>query len=62
MIELHQGEGGQPRWRYGVTAMSAWAISIKLDDKEIWTKPFTAGPAPYENWIFRWERPVASGK
>jgi hypothetical protein len=59
LIELHKEEGSQPQWRYGVTAMSAWAVTIKLDEKEIWKKPFTAGPAPYENWIFRWERPVA---
>lgn len=62
LIELHQQRDGPPRWRYGVTAMSAWAISIKLDDKEIWKKPFTAGPAPYENWIFRWERSVAGDR
>lgn len=62
LIELHQQTDGPPRWRYGVTAMSAWAVSIKLDDKEIWKKPFTAGPAPYENWIFRWERPVAGDR
>lgn len=58
LIELHKRAGSQSQWRYGVTAMSAWAVSIKLDDKEIWKKPFTAGRAPYENWIFRWEPPV----
>jgi hypothetical protein len=57
LIELHQGADERRQWRYAVTAMSAWAVSIKLDDKEIWKKPFTAGPAPYENWIFRWELP-----
>lgn len=60
LIEMQQGEGALPRWRYGIRAMSAWAVSIKLDDNEIWSKPFTAGPAPYENWIFRWELPAAA--
>lgn len=62
LIEVQQEQGVQARWRYGVTAMSAWAVSIKLDDKEIWKKPFTAGPAPYENWIFRWELPLTVDK
>lgn len=62
VIELHQNISEQPRWQYGVTAMSAWAVTIKLDDKEIWKKPFTAGPAPYENWIFRWELPAIRGR
>ena len=46
LIELHQGAGSPSRWRYGVTALSAWTVSINLDEKEIWKKPFTAGPAP----------------
>jgi hypothetical protein len=57
LIELHQDQDKLRRWRYAVTAMSAWAVTIKLDDKEVWKKPFTAGPAPYDNWIFRWELP-----
>jgi hypothetical protein len=57
LIELHSGEDKRRQWRYTVTAMSAWAVSIQLDGKEVWKKPFTAGPAPYENWIFRWEPP-----
>jgi hypothetical protein len=62
MIELHQGQEKKRKWRYAVTAMSAWAVSIKLDDQEIWKKPFTAGPVPYDNWIFRWELPPPAGK
>jgi hypothetical protein len=62
LIELHQDQDKRRRWRYAVTAMAAWAVSIKLDDKEVWKKPFTAGPAPYDNWIFRWELPDAAGK
>ncbi len=62
LIELHQGQNQSQRWRYAVTAMAAWAVSIKLDDKEVWKKPFTAGPAPYDNWIFRWALPPSSGE
>jgi hypothetical protein len=61
LVELRQKRGQRPKWHYGVTAMDAWAVSIKLYDKEVWKKPFTPGPAPYENWIFRWERPAAAG-
>jgi hypothetical protein len=62
LIELHQDRDKRRRWRYAVTAMSAWAVSIKLDGKEVWKKPFTAGPAPYDNWIFRWELPDTADK
>jgi hypothetical protein len=62
LIELHQRQDKSRHWRYATTAMAAWAVSIKLDDKEVWTKPFTAGPAPYDNWIFRWELPPTDGK
>ena len=62
LIEVHQDQDKRRRWRYAVTAMCAWAVSIELDDKEVWSKPFTAGPAPYDNWIFRWELPDASDK
>lgn len=62
LIELHQGLDKRKRWRYAATAMSAWAVSIKLDEKEIWKKDFTPGPAPYDNWIFRWELPARAGK
>jgi hypothetical protein len=58
MIEVHQGETPKPKWRYAAAGMSAWALSLKLDGEEVWKKPFTAGPAPYDNWIFRWEAPA----
>jgi hypothetical protein len=62
LIEAHRNENSKLVWRYAVTGMSAWALSIKLDDKEVWNKPFTAGPAPYDNWIFRWEVSPATEK
>jgi hypothetical protein len=61
LIEVHQVEASKRAWRYAAAGMSAWALSLKLDGKEIWKKPFTPGPAPYENWVFRWEAPPKGG-
>jgi hypothetical protein len=62
LIEVHQSEKSKPAWRYAAAGMSAWALSLKLDGQEVWQKPFTAGPAPYDNWIFRWEVPPGGEK
>jgi hypothetical protein len=53
-IELHRGTAAEKKWRYGIVGMSAWALSVRLDGKEVWKKPSTPDPAN-DNWAFRWE-------
>jgi hypothetical protein len=55
VIELHQKENGGTEWQYGVAAMTAAGLSVRLDDDEIWAKPFGHQNGNYDNWTWFWE-------
>ena len=47
LIELHQPDRSAPSWKYGLAQMTTGKLSVRLDEKEVWT-------APYRQW-----RPVS---
>ena len=57
MLELRRSGSANPVWQYGIAGMTACAITVTLDSKEVWSKHFSKGPAPFDNWVFRWESP-----
>jgi hypothetical protein len=55
MIELHQTEGGAAEWKFAAAGSTWGRLAVKLDDNEVWTKPFVQRPGNYENWSSFWE-------
>lgn len=52
ILEIRKSDDGAAVWEYGVAAMTAHAVEVKLDDRTVWTKPFTGTPDGYDNWMF----------
>jgi len=57
LLELHQSEGRAAQWMFGVSGMTASALSIKLGETEVWSKPVTATLGSYKTWTWFWENP-----
>src|SRR5262249_8556871 len=56
-VELRKFGGPEPRWMFGVAGMTQGALSVRFDDKEVWTKPYAQTPGSYETWNWFWENP-----
>jgi hypothetical protein len=56
-IELHKREGATPEWKFGLAGMTAGALSVRLDDREVWTKPYVGNTGSYETWLWFFEKP-----
>jgi hypothetical protein len=39
-------------WRYAVTGMTQGGLSVKFNDREVWSKTYERGPAEFENWLW----------
>ena len=55
ILELHKREGGAAEWKFAAAGSTWRRLSVKLDDKEVWTKEFVLRPGNYENWSSFWE-------
>jgi hypothetical protein len=55
VVELHRAQAPAPEWKFGVTGMTTSALSVRFDDKEVWTKPSSPAMRSYENWVWFWE-------
>lgn len=40
------------RWRYGVNRMTLEGLSVKLDEKEVWTCPHLQKGATFDTWLY----------
>jgi hypothetical protein len=56
VLELHETEGEKAEWQFGVTGMTAGGLSVKFDDKEVWSKPYSGRAESFENWTWFWEK------
>lgn len=61
VIELHQKKTSTPTWKYGFVGMTQGALSVRLDDKEVWTKPWTETRGSLETWTWFYESSVLKG-
>jgi hypothetical protein len=48
LIELRAERDAAPKWHYGIVKVTHAEIHIRLDDREIYSSPYTA---PRETWI-----------
>jgi hypothetical protein len=49
------GKEGPKSWRYGVVGMTAGGISVKLDNAEVFTRPYVSSPGDRDTWTYFWE-------
>jgi hypothetical protein len=42
-------------WMYGLAGMTQEKLSLKLDGKEVWSKPPSASSGVFDTWTFFWE-------
>jgi hypothetical protein len=46
-------DGERPKsWRYAVIGMTASGISVKLDQVEVYTRPYSSAPRDYDTWAW----------
>jgi hypothetical protein len=50
------GKNAAKSWRYGVLGMTAAGVSVKLDKKEVFTKPYQPRPGDYDTFTYFWDR------
>jgi hypothetical protein len=51
-----QGKDGPISWRYGVIGMTASGVTVKLDDAEAFSWPYSRSPGDRDTWTYFWER------
>jgi hypothetical protein len=56
LIELHRKAEGTSDWQFAVAASTWQAVSVKLDEREVWTKPVVVRPGNYDTWASFWEQ------
>jgi hypothetical protein len=52
LIELQESENGSPKWMYGLAGMTAGGVTVNLDDREVWSKPFVGQAGRYDTWLW----------
>jgi hypothetical protein len=52
IIELRKANAGAPEWTFACAGMTTQALSIRLDDKEVWNKPLVLDTGDYGNWTW----------
>ena len=57
VIELHELENGSSQWMFAIAGMTAGGLTLKLDDKEVWTKPFVGNTGRYDTWLWFFGKP-----
>lgn len=58
VIELHGKEPADSTWKYGLSRMTNAQVTVRLDQKEVWSVsciPTPAGPAKYDTWLYFFE-------
>jgi hypothetical protein len=58
VLELRQDGDDAGEWKFGVAGMTTGGLSVKFDDKEVWSKPAVPGTAAsFDTWEWFWEKP-----
>lgn len=52
LIELQESDNGSPKWMYGLAGMTAGGVTVNLDDREVWSKPFVGNAGRYDTWLW----------
>lgn len=52
IVELHRHEGRPPAWKFAVAGMTSCGLSVKLGDREVWTKPHVDNTGSYDTWLW----------
>jgi hypothetical protein len=60
VLELHGRDVSDTAWQYGLARMTAGQVSVRLDQKEVWSVPYVAPPPPkvpakFDTWLFFFE-------
>lgn len=50
-----KGKDAPKTWRYGMVSMTALGISVKFDEKEVYTWPYIGPPGDHDTWTYFWE-------
>jgi hypothetical protein len=58
VVELHKSGDAGGEWKFSVAGMTTGGLSVKFDDKEVWSKPPVPGvAASFDTWEWFWEKP-----
>jgi hypothetical protein len=58
VVELHQSGNASGKWKFSMAGMTTGGLSVKFDNKEVWSKPSVSGEvASFDTWEWFWERP-----
>lgn len=58
VVELHKSPDLGGEWKFSVAGMTTGGLSVKFDDKEVWSKPAVPGTAAsFDTWEWFWEKP-----
>lgn len=58
LVELHQDGDAGGEWKFSVAGMTTGGLSVKFDDKEVWSKPGVPGTAAsFDTWEWFWDKP-----
>lgn len=52
VLEILEPGDDQFVWKFGIAAMTAHALEMKLDENVVWSKQFTGNPNDFDNWMF----------
>jgi hypothetical protein len=52
IVELHRQEGRPPAWKFAVAGMTSGGLSVKLGDREVWSRPSVPNTGSYDTWLF----------
>jgi hypothetical protein len=56
LVEL-QRDGDAPAWKFAVAAMTDGGVIVKIDGKEVWSKPALHAPGKdFETWTYFFEQ------
>ncbi len=54
-IELMRGEAAARQWQYGLTQMTTGGLSVRWDDREVWSATQkTITPTAFDEWTWFW--------
>jgi hypothetical protein len=51
-----QGKDGPTSWRYGVIGMTASGVTVRLDDTEVFSWPYSRSTGDRDTWTYFWGR------
>jgi hypothetical protein len=52
IVELHRQEGSPPAWKFAVAGMTSGGLSVKVGDREVWSRPSVPSTGSYDTWLF----------